>query len=188
MNKHDGSGPEASRRRLLTWLWRLPVIAALSGGAYGVLRAARVHFGKLEPSRAPTFTAIEPVRIAELQAFDEDWSDATFTAGSTPAVALRLPEGIPTSLTVDGAHYAAFSRVCTHQACLVELNTSPEAVALATNYRPQDPALICPCHLSVFLPLESGKAVSGPATRPLPRLSLRVEGGTLYVDGLETQT
>lgn len=190
MKKQNGSGsdaePDVDRRRLLTWLWRLPVIAALGGGAYAVLRAARVHFGKLEPTEVPAFTALEPVRIAELQTFDRVWSDATFTAGSTPALAMRLPERIPTSLTIDGAHYAAFSRVCTHQACLVELNTSPEAIALATNYRPRDPALICPCHLSVFLPLESGKAVSGPAIVPLPRLSLRVEGDTLYAVGLET--
>ena len=173
------------RRQLLTWLWRLPVIAALAGGGYAAWRAIQVQFGKAEPSEEPTFTALEPVPVAELQSFDEAWAHSNFTAGTIPAVAIRLPEPIPASLTVEDNHYAAFSRVCTHRACIVDLNTSPEAIALATNYRPEYPALICPCHLSVFLPLESGRAVSGPAVEPLPRLELSVKGQRLYAVGFE---
>lgn len=191
MRKQRDSGREASpvlnRRQLLRWLWRLPVIAAVAGGVYGVFQAVRIQFGKLEPNESPTFAPLEPVAIAGLKAFDANWSEATFTAGNTPAIALRLPKRIPAGLTVDGAHYAAFSRVCTHQGCIVGLNTSPEAVALAANYRPENPALVCPCHLSVFLPLESGKAVSGPATLPLPRLQLQAQGDTLYAVGMETE-
>lgn len=145
-----------------------------------------MHFGKVEPSEEPTFDSLEPVRVGHLQAFPEEWSYTHFTAADLPGIAIRLPKTVPTSLAVEGAHYAAFSRVCTHQACIVDLNTSPEAVALGTNYRPDAPALVCPCHLSVFLPLESGKAVSGPAVRPLSRLRLKREGDTLYAVGLET--
>lgn len=179
------SEPDSERRRLLVWLWRLPVIAALAGGGYSAWRAIQVQFGKAVPTEEPTFTTLEPVPIEELQAFDEEWAHANFVAGTTPAVAIRLPERTPASLTVDGNQYAAFSRICTHQGCLVDLNTSVEAIALATNYRPENPALICPCHLSVFLPLESGRAVSGPAVEPLPRVALAVKDRRLYAVGIE---
>lgn len=191
MNEHDGldpgGEPDLPRRQLLAWFWRLPVIAALGGGAYATWRAIRVHFGKVEPSEEPAFKALEPVRISKLKAFERAWSSATFNAADIPAIAIRLPGPTPASLAVDGAHYAAFSRVCTHQGCIVDLNTSPEAIALATNYRSDQPALVCPCHLSVFLPLQSGKAVSGPAVEPLPRLLLTVQAQTLFAVGLETQ-
>ena len=182
-----GAEPDLPRRQLLAWIWRLPVIAALGGGAYAAWRAIRVHFGKVEPSEEPAFKAIEPVRVAELRAFEREWSSATFSAADISAIAIRLPEPTAASLAVDGAHYAAFSRVCTHQGCIVDLNTSPEAIALATNYRSDEPALVCPCHLSVFLPLQLGKAVSGPAVEPLPRLRLTAHEQTLFAVGLETQ-
>jgi arsenite oxidase small subunit len=192
VNGQDDDKPDTTtdleRRRLATWLWRLPVIATLAGGAFAVFRAVQVQFGKQEPAREPTFSPITPVAVTERDNLAETWSSSTFTAGGVPAIAIRLPALISGGLTVRDNYYAAFSRVCTHQACLVDLNTDPEAIALATNYRPQAPALVCPCHLSVFLPLEAGKAVSGPAVRPLPRIELAARGGTLYATGIETRS
>jgi arsenite oxidase small subunit len=179
------SVPDLERRRFAAWLWRLPVIAAVAGGAYAAFRAVRVHFGKQEPGERPAFSPIDRVEVAERERLAEAWSSAKFSAGGTPAIAIRMPEPVRGGLSVGGNHYAAFSRVCTHQACLVDLNTEPEAIALATNYRPGAPALVCPCHLSVFLPLEVGKAVSGPAVRPLPRVELTARGSTLYATGIE---
>ena len=152
-----------SRRTLLSWLWRLPVIAALGGGIASFFYAYQVHFGKEAPAAEPTFAPTEPQPVAPLSELAGPWDAAEFTVAGLPAVALRLPEPVPGALTVDGAHYAAFSRVCTHLGCLVALNRDPEAVAFAFNYRPAEPALVCHCHLSVFLPDEGGKAVSGPA-------------------------
>ena len=47
------------------------------------------------------------------------------------------------------------------------------------------PALACPCHLSVFDPLGAGRAVSGPARDPLPRVQLEARGAELWAVGLE---
>lgn len=178
---------DVGRRRLITWLWRLPVVAALAGGAYGLYRATE-NLRKLEPDPTPTFTDIAPTEVASLDALVEVWQAVTFSAGGVPAVALRLPETVPGALTLDGRSYLALSRVCTHQGCIVNLSRNPEAVAVTSNYRPETPVLLCPCHLSVFLPAEAGRAVSGPAVRPLPRLRLEGRNDSLLATGLETST
>lgn len=183
--KRQDNAPDEGRRLIITWLWRLPVVVTLVGGGYAVLRAAQVHFGKDEPTKQPTFEPLERIRVAALMAFPDVWSGVAFTAGTTPAIAIRLPEPVPGGITVGNAYYAAYSRVCTHQGCVVNWSTSLEAIALATNYRPETPALVCPCHLSVFLASDAGKAVSGPAVRPLPRFQLNVHRGVLYAVGVE---
>lgn len=82
-------------------------------------------------------------------------------------------------------HLAAFSRVCTHQGCIVDFNTDLAAIDFGFNYGSDHPALTCPCHLSVFDPALAGRVVSGPAVRPLPRVSLRVQDGEVWADGVE---
>ena len=65
----------------------------------------------------------------------------------------------------------------------------PEAIAFAFNHRTDRPQLTCGCHYSVFDPLRAGRAVSGPAVRPLPRVRLRIVpdgvGSSVVADGLE---
>ena len=179
--------PDLQRRRLVTWLWRVPVVAALAGGVYGLYRAAG-HLRKPQPEPNPTFVDVTPAEVAPLESFGKVWETVLFSAGGVPAIALRLPEPVPGSLTFDGRSYLALSRICTHQGCVVSFNTNPEAVAVASNYRPETPVLFCPCHLSVFLPAEAGRAVSGPAVRPLPRFRLEPTNGILTATGLETST
>ncbi len=65
----------------------------------------------------------------------------------------------------------AFSAVCTHQACDIKTWISKEKVA------------VCFCHSSKFKLLERGEVASGPASRPLPTLPLKLEGGQLVVAG-----
>lgn len=65
----------------------------------------------------------------------------------------------------------AFSAICTHQACEVKTWIAKEK------------ALVCYCHASKFLPLEAGKVESGPATRALPTISLKLEGDELVLAG-----
>lgn len=176
---------DASRRGFLAWLWRIPVIAALGSGIFGVLHAYRVHFGKVVPDERPAFVAREPQPVATLDTLAEPWDSEAFTFDSLPAIAFRLPESVPGGLTVGGAHYAAFSRICTHLGCTVAFNKDVEAVAFAFNYRPDTPALVCHCHLSVFLPQRAGLAASGPAVAPLPRVALSVKDDTLWAVGVE---
>lgn len=55
----------------------------------------------------------------------------------------------------------AFSAVCTHQGCVVEVDGAE---------------LVCPCHGSVFEAL-TGQNVSGPAPSPLPAVAVEVRDG-----------
>ncbi|UCH26054.1 MAG: Rieske 2Fe-2S domain-containing protein [Trueperaceae bacterium] len=174
-----------ARRRLLTWLWRIPVVAALGGAGYGGYEAYRVHFSKRRPNPKPVFQTRSRERVADLSELTESWAAVPFLFADLPAIVLRLPGPIAGGLTHQGAHYAAFSRICTHQHCLVDLSRDPSAIALAFNYRSEVPALVCACHLSVFAPDRGGRAVSGPAVLPLPRVELQQEAGVLYATGIE---
>jgi arsenite oxidase small subunit len=177
--------PDATRRRLVAWLWRLPVLAAVGAAGWGAWEAYRVHFSRAVPSDAPSFTPHPPERIGSVADFPEPWSALEFTFAGTAALALRLPEPVPGGLSEGDIHLAAFSRLCTHLGCPVSLNRNLEAVAVAFNHRSDHPVLTCPCHLSVFAPLQAGRAVSGPASDPLPRVQLSLQGGELFAVGLE---
>jgi quinol---cytochrome c reductase iron-sulfur subunit len=74
--------------------------------------------------------------------------------------------------------FLAFSKICTHAGCAVNLYRSPL-------YPPQapSPALVCPCHYSTFDVLQGGTRIFGPAGRPLPQLPLRIERGLLVAAG-----
>lgn len=176
---------DPSRRNLITWLWRLPVIAVLGGAVYGVQRAYQIRFGKVRPTPEPEFDARTAQEVAPIAVFAAPWETVEFSFGGIPAIAVRLPEPVPGGISVNGQHYAAFSRVCTHLGCLTSYNRDEEVIAVAFNYRTPDPALVCPCHLSVFLPARAGMAVSGPAVEPLPRIRLELRDEVLYAVGLE---
>ena len=177
--------PDSGRRELVKWLWRLPVIGVLVGGTFGLYEVYQTQFRKRRPSSAPIFIDEGRERVAPLSDLSEPWSNVGFTYANTPAYAIRLSEPVPGGLSVNGAHYAAYSRVCTHLGCIVNYTDNLELLSVSYNHRTQTPALACRCHFSVFVPQESGRAVSGPATEPLPRVRLEVEGDTLYATGLE---
>ena len=192
--EHDGTprhdDVDAQRRRVVTWLWRVPVLVAAGAGAIGVYEALRIHFFKRRPDPTPDFLGGPVVPVAPLSTFDETWAEAEFVYAATtalvlPALAVRLPGPIPGSIEVDGRHLAAFSRICTHLGCIVSLNRDAEAIAFAFNYRGDGPQLVCRCHLSVFDPERAGRAVAGPAVTPLPRLRLDVQGDDLVATGFE---
>ncbi|MDP4301409.1 QcrA and Rieske domain-containing protein [Leptothrix discophora] len=63
----------------------------------------------------------------------------------------------------------AFSAICTHQGCDVKTWSTKEQV------------LICFCHSSKFRLREGGVVASGPATRPLPSLPLKLVGDQLAI-------
>jgi Rieske Fe-S protein len=187
----DPRAVDHGRRALSTWLWRLPVLAAAGGAAYGVWQAYAIHFAKDAPDPYPEFEPLADTAVAPLSAFSEVWDGVDFMASGVPCVAVRVPAPVPGGLDVGvGVHLVAFSRVCTHLSCIVELNRDIEAVAFAFNHRSDRPSLTCACHFSVFDPLRAGRAVSGPAVRPLPRARLRLEGDLgddprIVCDGLE---
>ncbi len=104
--------------------------------------------------------------------------DGVSPPGGSSATA---PETVPTSqVPLGGAvivgsavvsqpvagQFQAFSAVCTHQSCFVS--------------RVQGETVECTCHGSQFSALD-GAVVRGPATRPLNRRSVTVEGDSVSV-------
>ncbi len=64
---------------------------------------------------------------------------------------------------LEDGRFVAYSAVCTHEGCWV-------------NFQPETQMLTCPCHGSVFDPVEKGAVVTGPAIVPLPNIELKVTG------------
>ena len=178
---------DEKRRWFITWLWRLPVLAALLGGSFGIYRAYKVHFNKSRPSESPRFDEGPEIHVTDVSSFAEPWSEHAFTFDNVPSIALRVTTPVPGGIKIeDGIYLIAFSRICTHQGCLVNLNRNLDAIAVAFNHRVYAPALTCACHLSVFDPEKAGKVLSGPAVFPLPRVRLEVRGSEVWATGRET--
>ncbi len=64
--------------------------------------------------------------------------------------------------------FAAYSAVCTHQACTVA-------------YRPESGKLACPCHGSVFDPARDAAVETGPAQTPLPAMNIEIKEGKVFL-------
>jgi ubiquinol-cytochrome c reductase iron-sulfur subunit len=79
-----------------------------------------------------------------------------------PAVLIRVPPDVRAAVGDAPEGYVAFSKICTHAGCPVAL------------YRETAHELYCPCHQSRFDVLNGAKNLSGPATRPLPRLAIGI--------------
>ena len=60
----------------------------------------------------------------------------------------------------------ALDRACTHRGCDVE-------------WKADQKQLVCPCHNSIFAP--NGQVTQGPATRPLPTYTAKIEGDQVLV-------
>jgi arsenite oxidase small subunit len=178
-----------TRRALLEKWWLLPVAA--TAGAFGYMGwyATRVTLGK-QTAGAPDFRAAAARRVAPLADLQTDWADVNFSYAGRPCALLRVPQAVRGGLELPGGgHLVAYSRVCTHLGCTVNLVRDPEVLAFAFNYRPppdaQHPQLGCRCHYSVFDPLQAGDAVFGKANGPLPRVRLELRGAEVWATGIE---
>ena len=176
-----------TRRQLLERWWLLPVGATAAAFGYMGYYATRVTFGKTKPG-APEFVAGPAVRVAALSALGEVWAQREFVYAGRPCILLKLPVATSGSLDIGGQHFAAFSRICTHLGCSVNLVRDTEVLAFSFNYRPPEgtPQLGCPCHFSVFDPLRAGEAVFGKARAPLPRVRLSRRGAEVWATGIES--
>jgi Rieske Fe-S protein len=75
-------------------------------------------------------------------------------------------------IRTDTDSYIAYSRFCTHQACIVF-------------YRAAQNGFECPCH-GGFFSLADGSILAGPPPRPLPRIVLERRGQYLVAIGITT--
>lgn len=181
-----------TRRSLLEHWWVVPVAGTVGAFGYMGWYASNVTFNKRRPGRT-AFRAVAAQRVAALADLKEDWAEVEFTYDGRPCTLLRVPRATPGGLVVpaEGGEVplAAFSRMCTHLSCPVNLIRDQEVMAFAFNYRPppadRHPQLGCRCHYSIFDPLKGGEAVFGKATLPLPRVQLEVRGGDVYATGIE---
>lgn len=100
--------------------------------------------------------------------------EGTVEVGSASAVAVgkaaRLTHGSTTVIVSQpsAGEYKAFSTVCTHQGCQVQVQDSNR--------------IVCPCHGSEFA-VADGSVVHGPAESPLASYPVQVKGGKLFVSG-----
>ncbi|MEZ4605957.1 MAG: Rieske 2Fe-2S domain-containing protein [Deinococcales bacterium] len=177
------------RRKLITWLWRLPVIIATVAATWAFQKAYRIHFIKANPESDLNFLDLPEVvlgNVAEIAQL-KLWQAKEFQLGPYQAILLAIPEAIPGGLRLGEQHFIAFDRRCTHLGCQIVLSDNPEAIAIAFNHRIDHPALVCYCHLSVFDVLQAGKAVSGPAQDALARIRLELRLNQLYATGIEAK-
>lgn len=82
-----------------------------------------------------------------------------------------LHRGDPVELRREGEEIFARSLLCTHQGCEVRWRADLE------RYR-------CPCHQGMFD--AAGRPLSGPPTRPLGEIAVRVEAGMIVVGAQPT--
>ncbi|WP_129659073.1 Rieske (2Fe-2S) protein [Rothia uropygialis] len=85
----------------------------------------------------------------------------------------EVPEGDAIKASADGVtamvtqpskgEFRAFSSSCTHQGCSLNV---------------QNQAISCPCHSSQFS-IRDGSVQGGPAPKPLPEYSVKVENGRI---------
>ncbi len=81
-----------------------------------------------------------------------------------------LPSGDPAVLVHTQTGYSAYIAICTHQGCVVHLNTAG--------------VLRCPCHGAEFDPTAKAQVLRGPARRPLSPVAITVNAdGSIYLVG-----
>jgi ubiquinol-cytochrome c reductase iron-sulfur subunit len=102
--------------------------------------------------------------------------------GSLLVLVKLLPDELdlpPDRRDWDADGVLAFSKICTHAGCTINLFRYPL-------YEPTSPgpALVCPCHYSTFDVTTGGNRIFGPAGRALPQLPLDLDGdGRLIAAG-----
>lgn len=99
---------------------------------------------------------------------DQEEMGASLLLIRLPPSELRLPPQLR-HYPADGG-ILAYSRICTHAGCAIELYRSPL-------FQPDEPkpAFVCPCHYSTFDPATGGTVIFGPAGRALPMLPIYVD-------------
>jgi thiosulfate dehydrogenase (quinone) large subunit len=156
------AGARPDRRALLAEACVLAVTAALAGTAALRARGTRPPAA---PAAAPAGGADPPAGGADPPA---GGADARLAAvADVPvggAVAVTVPgSGTPALLAHPTADtFVAFSRVCTHAGCSVDI-------------APGGRTFRCPCHGAVY-DAATGAVLAGPAPSPLPGIPVRVVG------------
>ncbi len=210
-----------NRRDFLKIIVSLPVLGGLALFVSPLFRYLRPSSGPLMDTRValngnptewkgdaglflpPDMPKAEQEVTFSLSDFPGPWSSQPFTfnqkskeytfrhfqASKIPGFVVRLPEdkaGQPDFIVV--------SRICPHMGCVFNFLPNP-ADAAAYNYpSAKSPLFACPCHLSVYDPLQTqdvngvkvrGKVVSGPAPRPPRQFTYAIKDSKIVITALE---
>ncbi len=187
----QAGGQGVSRRVLLTGAGGLAGAAVL-GAAAAPLASLGPPAGSLHASpwrrgirfvddRGSVYAAAD-IQIASFYtALPEGGNPDSLGAG---LLVIRLPQSM-IELPADRRDWApqgimAFSKICPHAACAINLYRYP----LDTTTANDPPAFTCPCHYSTFTPGDGGKLIFGPAGRSLPQLPVMIDSdGNLRAAG-----
>lgn len=187
----ERGGQGVSRRRML-----LGGAAATGTALAGALVIPAASLGPRPGDRIGSSRWRAGTRVVDeegAQLGPDDVEIGTFVTGfpegadkrelGSPVVLVRLD---PSDLDLpadrsgwDAEGVLAFSKICTHAGCTINLYRYPSFPA-----RSPGPALVCPCHYSTFDPATGGNRIFGPAGRALPQLPLGLDdAGKLIAAG-----
>lgn len=193
------------RRDFIKGLLAIPVI----GGIASLFVSPFVRY--LKPSSGPLATAevfkqpdkpapIEEVKFSVAD-FPENWSFKYFMFQESnreyTAVGQQvktIPGAVVRTPSPDGKpDFVVFSRVCPHLGCVFNFVPVEDEVAKGYNYTPKSGQKVfaCPCHLSVYDPMQEdtkgrGKVVSGPAPRSPFKFNFDVTDDQITIKSLES--
>ncbi len=172
--EREQKGPDQRRRRILLGMGAGAV--AVTAGAIAVPAAARVERatrylrttawrdGVRAVDPDGVLVVADEVAVGELLTV---YPEGHVGEADSQAVLIREDESrFPSGAARESWHpggLIVFSKLCTHMACPLGL------------YQQQTATLLCPCHQAAFDVLDDGRAVAGPARRPLPQLPIRVD-------------
>jgi Rieske Fe-S protein len=198
-----------NRRLFLKFALSVPLFGALLlfvSPLFRYLKPTAGPFPHGMVSKPDMPSSVKPITFP-LSAFPEPWVVQEFVyeqkapeytrqgaqISKIPGYVLRIPGKSP-----DDYQFVAYSRICPHMGCIFRYLPDPAESAASFNYKPPQglPVFGCPCHLSVYDPLQdqnvdgksmSGKVVSGPAPRPPRQFAFHLDEAskTLVITDLE---
>jgi Rieske Fe-S protein len=197
------------RRKLIQTISAIPVVGALLAFMSPIYRVLRPTAKAFDFTRPVDQIDLRSQRIAFVDELEEDWATVEFVyrqvnveysargqqINSVPGYITRIPDEFVSGDLPEDRYYC-LQRICPHLGCT--FNYVDEAQDVRNEYNfPQaadHPYYCCPCHLSVYDPIEMaeidgeparGKVVSGPAPRPPRRFVIEIRGNEIYISGME---
>lgn len=174
------STPDLDRRAALRKLGLTTALASFTVVAGGIVAAVGRMFTGSSPNNSGAQTLSPPTTTGGGTTTTQA-GGASAPKGTEIGLASDVPvggaraftdpaQGIPAYVVQPTkGNFVAFSAVCTHMGCTIGFYQP------ALQFR-------CPCHGSVFS-ATTGAVIQGPATLPLPGVSVKDYGGKLLADG-----
>ena len=173
---HNHGCADTERRQLLGGAAAVGLLSSFPFLAAHAQEASNSPLLLVDADAEADFKPLRPADLALgkpllVYPFDVKTSAPKNETRSNKLVVIRLPEDQMEVATKgrSAGGVLAYSALCTHQSCDVKTWLAKEKV------------LVCFCHASKFDLLDGAKVVDGPATRPLPSFTLKLEGEFLAI-------